>query len=146
MINTLRWSGSFEIFINGQQLAIVQNRLTDAGLNALVGNLKTASDITIKYLALGDSDMPLSDSMTALGNERFRTPFYLQESGGTGIMKSYFSVLDAEANFHIKEVGIFIGNATTAKDSGIMLSRILWSHDKLATEELQFVRTDKIMR
>jgi hypothetical protein len=146
------WIGEYDIIILYKDGTVererIKNRLTNAGLNLpRDGFLGTVSDMKLKYLALGDSTLAIDDTHTQLGNERFRTAWIGQQATGTGQLQSTALVLDTEAVFNIQEIGIFAGStATDAANTGIMVSRILWSRNKTNLESIQFVRTDTIGR
>jgi hypothetical protein len=146
------WLGEYEIIIlhkNGtKEKQKVKNRITNAGLNmirdAMLGNV---SDLKLKYIAFGDSAIAIDDTQTQLGNERFRTSWVDQKVTGVGQIQSNAILLDNEAVFHIQEIGIFAGaTASTTANTGIMISRILWSRNKTSLESIQFTRTDSINR
>jgi hypothetical protein len=152
MIEKTGWLGEYEIITTHQNGTVttekLKNRIMNAGLNFLRDALKgDVTDAQIKYLAVGTSSIAVSDSQTQLGAEGFRTPFISKESAGTGVLSSTALILDNEAVFHIREVGIFAGvSATTASNSGVMISRILYDKDKTNLESIQFQRTDTIGR
>jgi hypothetical protein len=127
---------------------VVKNRIMDTVLSQLIGAMKaSAPDLEIKYLALGDSSTAVTDTDTQLGNEVFRTAYTTRTDGVTGELKHNFVVLDNEAVGTINEIGIFGGStATSTANSGTLISRILWSRTKTPSEEIQFIRTDKIAR
>jgi hypothetical protein len=127
---------------------VVKNRIMDTVLSQLIGAMKaSAPDLEIKYLALGDSSTAVTDTDTQLGNEVFRTAYATRTDGVTGELKHNFVVLDNEAVGTINEIGIFGGStATSTANSGTLISRILWSRTKTPSEEIQFIRTDKIAR
>ena len=135
-----------DIIINEETIF---NRITDLGLNtwadALVG---TASDIEIKFLALGTDDSVLDDTDTQLGVEVFRTQDTALSRTATGITQSEFFLLDSEALNTIKEIGIFCGStATSSADTGLMLSRILWDSDRTSgATSVRFIRVDTFER
>jgi hypothetical protein len=146
------WIGEYEIVIrhkDGTEIREkLKNRLTNAGLNmvrdALNGDL---TDIKLKYLALGDSKIAIDDTQTQLGNERFRTPFIKYDKPATGQLKTTAIAKDNEAVFQIEEIGIFAGStATSAANTGILVSRILYSRNKTNLESIQFIRTDTFNR
>ena len=146
------WLGQYEIIIRfkdgTEERQSIKNRLTNAGLNLLRdGLLGLANDFHIKYLALGTSDTPLNDTDTQLVNEQFRTAWVDQSSTGIGQMQSVALVLDTEAVINIREIGIFAtATATAVVNTGVLISRILWSRNKTILESIQFVRTDSIGR
>ncbi|MDW7673787.1 MAG: hypothetical protein SCK28_04535 [Bacillota bacterium] len=147
------WLGQYEILIFDRNRQVIErqklkNRILNAGLNMLRDALKgDIQDVKLKYLALGASDMPIIDSQTQLGYEQFRTAWINQTASQTGQLQSTALVLDTEAVFNIREIGIFAGaTATESANTGIMISRIIWSRDKTNLESIQFIRTDTINR
>ena len=146
------WIGEYDIIIRHkdgtEERQRLKNRLTNAALNMMRdGLLGTATDFEIKYLALGTSGTPLNDNDTQLGNEQFRTPFVNQITPNTGVLQSTAIVLDNEAVFHVREIGVFATSAATEDpNTGVMISRVLWSRDKTNLESIQFLRTDTIGR
>jgi len=151
-MNEFGWLGEYEIIVTHQDGNIekekLNNRITNAGLNMLRDGLKgDVTDLELKYLALGTDGTAVNDADTQLGLEGFRTTFIKKESPGIGILKSTALVLDNEAVFNVKELGIFAGaTATPTADTGIMISRILYDRDKTNLESIQFVRSDTIDR
>lgn len=145
MINE-KWSGKFVIQTK-DGIEVVNNKVMDGALNGLVKALQGTSNIQIKYLALGTSSAAITNTDTKLGNEIFRTPISNQELSGIGELTTDFIVLDSEAVGSIKEMGIFGGStATSTKDSGVLISRILWSREKTSSEEINIKRIDRIGR
>lgn len=146
------WIGEFDIVTRYKDGRVerehVKNRITNAGLNMIRdGILGTVTDIQLKYLALGDSNIAIDDTQVQLGNERFRTQFINQNSTGIGKLQSTALVLDTEAVFNIQEIGIFAAAAASSSaDTGILVSRILYSRNKTNLESIQFVRTDTFNR
>lgn len=145
MINE-KWSGKFVIQTK-DGTEVVNNRVMEAALSGIVKALSGDSDVQIKYLALGTSEDPITDSDTQLGTEIFRTLVSNQELTGIGELTTDFVVLDAEAVGNIREMGIFGGStATSTANSGTLISRILWSRDKTNSEEINIKRIDRIGR
>jgi hypothetical protein len=146
------WLGEFDIVVRRAGKVVerhsLKNRLMNVGLNMMRDVLDGAvTDGELKYLALGTSAAAIDDTDTTLGAEGFRKAFTSQTAGGTGELDSTVLVTTAEANVAIKEIGIFAGAAAGAgADSGIMVSRVLWTHTKTSDEEIEFVRTDTIGR
>lgn len=146
------WTGTYDILITHkdgtQERESLTNRLTNAALNLVRDGWRgTATDLSITRLALGTSDAPIDDADTQLGNEQFRTAWVSQLATGTGQAQSTALVLDTEAVMNIREIGIFAtAAATDVANTGIMISRILWSRNKTNLESIQFVRTDAIGR
>jgi len=124
------------------------NELKTAGLEMLAAALRTASsDCKIKYMAWGKSDTANSPDQTTLVDEFGRKQVTEQESGGDGVNTTTVYVAPYEGiEYTIEELGWFAGpNATSAKDSGILLARVLYSRAKTGAESLQIVRTDAFL-
>lgn len=153
MINKHRHIGKWLIQYIKNDIIIKEetifNRITDLGLNtwadALVG---TASDIEIKFLALGTDATAIDDTDTQLGTEVFRTQDIALSKTATGKTQSEFFILDSEALATIKEIGIFCGStATSSANTGLMLSRILWDSDRTSgATSVRFIRVDTFER
>ena len=145
------WNGKFIVTVqnkDGTEQTQIYNVITNAGLNMLRDTLNgTITDGQIKYLAVGTSSASVNLSDTQLGNEIFRTEFISQNVSGTGTLNSNTIILDNEAVGQLEEVGIFAGStASSVTNSGIMVSRILFSRNKTNLESIQFQRVDSIGR
>jgi len=146
------WIGEWDIIIKHKdgttEKEHVKNRITNASLNMLRDALSgDVSDCEIKYLALGGSDKAVDDNDTTLDDEQFRTAEISRTKPETGRLQHTYIVIDDEAVFHIKEIGVFAGStATETENTGTMISRILWDRNKTNLESIQFVRTDTIDR
>ncbi|HWO95153.1 MAG TPA: hypothetical protein VNM45_02120 [Bacillus sp. (in: firmicutes)] len=76
--------------------------------------------------------MPLAPSNTTLGNEVERKTFAKVEADGTGRVKLTAIIGSADANFHIKEIGIFAGSsATSAINTGILVARVFYDTTRM---------------
>ena len=126
----------------------IRNRIMNAALDELLKPLQgLATDIEVKYIALGTGDTPITNTQTQLQTEIFRTTATTTEKTNVGELTNVFFVLDSEAVGHIKEIGLFGGTgATSAANSGLLISRILWDKVKVLGEEIRFTRIDKITR
>jgi hypothetical protein len=145
------WSGSLRIIITTptkQQVYSICNRLMNPGLDLMRDALRgLVSDAGIKYVALGSSNAALPDSATTLGNEIFRKRVTKTEAPGTGQAKTICYVAPYEANQQVHEIGFFAGQAATAaKDTGILVARVLFSRLKNELESWQIERTDSFAR
>jgi hypothetical protein len=145
------WLGDYLVNIRQkdgtEEQHTINNRITNAGLNAMRDVLNgDINDLEIKYIALGTSDAPLNDADTTLGNEQFRKEFISTAKPSLGQLQKTALILDSEAVFHIKEIGIFAGNATNVTDSGVLISRVLFDRNKTNLESIQFVRRDTFVR
>lgn len=148
MINVNKNIGTYDIYINGEFSEKLFNRVMDTVIQSQVNILKGQyTNLEIKYLALGTSNTPITDTDTQLGNEIFRTPIVERTEPGVGQLQHRFIALSTDAVAQIEEIGIFGGtDATATANSGILISRILWSRNKTANEEITFIRTDKVVR
>ena len=148
----LGWAGDFDLTIkeNGQikETIHIKNRITNTALDAIVNILDNIDpNLDIKFLAIGTDNTPLDDNDTQLGNEIFRTQFLTSDNDAIGQFTTTFAILDGEAVATWQEIGIFCSDsATTSLNTGILLSRILFSRTKTALEEVDITRKDKVVR
>jgi hypothetical protein len=148
---SLLWSGSVRIVIETstrRRVVSLTNLITDAGLNLMRDALAgLATDVEIKYVAVGTGSTAPAPSDTKLVNEVFRKPVTKQELVGTGQVQTTVYLAPYEANAAIAEIGWFAGpDAGPAKDSGILVARVLYSRTKSELESWQIVRTDTFGR
>lgn len=149
------WKGEFRLEIQrkGQPVEVVEfpNLITNTWLNTVRNaTMGTVTDLQFKYIALGKDDgtiLPLVSSNTRLGNEVFRKGFAKVETDGTGRVKRTAIISSSEANFHIKEIGIYAGSSATATlNTGILVARVFYDRDKDELESINIVRTDIVGR
>ena len=154
MIEQAGWQGIWQIKVVDKLTGKVKheetlhNRIMNDALDEIIKAMyDSPPDMQFSHLAIGDSDAPIADTQTQLGNEVFRAQFVSIERTGVGEVTSLAIILDSDYDGAIEEIGIFAGSgASAAANSGLMISRILWSYNKLATEELQMTRIDRIIR
>ena len=155
MINEqIGWTGKWNIeVIDSKTRQIIDsveinNRIMDAALDELIKVLQGLPvDLEIEYMALGTNNTAITNTDTQLGTEIFRTPPISETKTATGTLRTVFTVLDSEAVAQIEEIGIFGGSTAGAgANTGTLISRILWSRNKTANEEIQFTRTDRMTR
>ena len=85
MTNKMTWQGKFEMIIKNKETGEITydekfNRVMNTVLDQLVDSLKgTSPNLEIKYLALGTSNTPVTDTDTQLGAEIFRTLYTVRE-------------------------------------------------------------------
>lgn len=147
------WFGQFDVFIKSkdgewEHEKTIQNTIMDVGLNLLRDSIySNTNDAQIRYIAVGTSSASISTTQTQLGNEVFRKPIYSRSQIGIGSVQSVAILSDTEANVQIEEIGVFAGStASTTINSGVMISRILYSRNKSNLESIQIQRTDTIGR
>lgn len=136
---------------------VLKNTITNLLFNlyrdALAGDLTHKDDLKIHYLAIGDDDgtiLPLAVTNTTLGNELFRIPIVDDDATVLAQYWTQYYLAPSEAVGWIREVGWFAGEAAdpwgggAGKDSGTLIARLFYLHDKTTLESIQFERTDKI--
>lgn len=146
------WRGHIRVIVfdrdgKVKQIDEFDNLITDAGLNLIRDLLSGAvADGEIKYMAWGDDDTTPSAADTKLGNELGRQQVTKQENGvNAGVLDTTTYLSPLIANGQIEELGWFAGpDATSAKDSGVLVARVLYSKLKTELESIQVVRTDTI--
>jgi hypothetical protein len=149
------YDGIWEIKIKNVETGEIKkevhcNRIVNAGLDEIVKSLlySTYNDLKIRKLAVGNSTTSISNYDTKLINETFRvSPSIEPYHYSVGTVATEFVIQTTEANGTIEEIGIFISpTATATKDTGILLSRMLWHHVKTSAEEITFTRLDGMQR
>lgn len=129
---------------------IVFNRILDQALNEMAkGLIEGSCDLEIKYLSLGTSTATIYNTTTNMGSETFRTAKAVSSTlSNVGEVQNVFYVLNTEAKFSIKEIGIWAGStATSTIGTGKLLSYISWVYDKTSKdEEIQIIRYDSFNR
>ena len=100
----------------------------------LLGTFAGPDDVLqIKYLAFGTGTTPAAASDTALETEVFRKQVTQQSYPSTGTVRTIVALTDTEANFTIREIGVFAGpDASSTAGSGTLLSRVNVSIEKNA--------------
>ena len=122
----------------------VFNKITDAGLNWFL-DLGAELVNLVKFIALGTADTPVQYSDTRWC-EQIRKPIAKFEKASP-ILLSEVTFLDTEANFTIKEIGLFAGaEATLEPNTGILVARSVVSIDKTSVGSLKIKREDRIGR
>jgi hypothetical protein len=157
MINEAKnWNGKFLIkVIDGKTKEvkredIVYNRILDQALEEMArGILEGNCDLEIKYLSVGTATATIYNTTTNMGSETFRTYKALDSTvTAVGEVKNVFYILNNEAEFYIREIGVWAGStATTTVGTGKLLSYISWIYDKATKdEEIQIIRYDSFNR
>jgi len=114
---------------------------TTVGLNLLRDGDSGAANPKITYVALGTGTAAPTSGDTTLAAEVFRKSVTSFTNGATGeiLINMYLAPGDTIGT-DIEEVGFFGGStATSAKDSGVLIGRGLWSHNpKTGLESITF--------
>ena len=147
------WFGGYNIKVTNHLTGevkedFIKNQITNTALDAIINILDNIDpNLDIKYLAVGTDGTALDPDDTTLGTEIFRASFDTSNKTATGEFTTTFTIFDSEAVGSWKEIGIFCGDsATSTADTGIMLSRILYSRDKTNSEQIDFTRIDRVER
>ena len=154
MIDKRSRNGYFDIKVyrNGKLFKhdIIKNIITDVALNKeieiLLGN---APDMEIEYMAFGTNNTAPAVTDTQLGAESGRFPPTIAFSRtAIGVTEGSFFLTSTDlVGVSIREIGVFCGSTATASaNTGTLLSRILWSFNKTANDEIEIVRTDTVER
>ena len=121
------------------------NKITNVAFNmARDGLYGDVADLEIKVFGIGDDNTAPAVGQTQLVNETFRQARTSQSKPGTG-QQRYVQYIDpTEAIGAIEEFGWFAGAAADSgtPNSGIMVSRTLYSRVKTGLESIQIERTD----
>lgn len=100
-------------------------------------------DLVIKYFAFGTDATAATSSDTKLGAETLRKQVTNITQTSPSTVRSIVSLGTQEGNFHIREIGVFVGpNATEAADSGTLLSRVVVDIDKNTNLVVNVIRSD----
>ena len=144
----LKGHWTIEVRKNGELVDTIEidNQLTEAYRNAVLGHLAGTSDIAleIKYLAVGTDNTPATAQDTALGAEIFRSVPTAKTVVGT-YTQTFWVLTTAQANDTLREIGVFIGNASSTPNSGTLMSRIVIALEKNDTMEVTFIRKDYVL-
>lgn len=140
-MSMIKHKGIYEIKCANQK-KVVFNKITNVALETIAKVLKGNSNLEIKYLAFGTGTKQPTSTDSKLQNEIGRIPIGAQAQMGSKIV-SNFLISDSQYDgTGINEFGIFCGNATSVKDSGILLSRILAPITKVSGADILIERTD----
>lgn len=123
---------------------MLMSYVTEQYQKLLRGTADDTNVLKIKYFAFGDNDTPANAGQTALGNERFRKQITAQQTVIGGVITTC-ALRSDEANFNIKEIGVFCGTSATASaNTGGMMSRVIVDINKNDNLQINVLRTDYI--
>lgn len=151
MLNNWKMNTNIKITVRGLNGAVLEvkefhNLITTVGLNMHRDFLEgLISDGEIKYMAVGNDSTAPALAQTTLVNETFRKAITSFSEPADAQLKTTVYIAPTEAIGQIEEIGWFAGvDAGAGADSGIMVSRVLYSRNKTAIESIQVERTDTI--
>ena len=139
---------AYDLEGNVKDVQEFHNLITTVGLGMMIDFLWGAiADGEIKDMAVGDDNTAPTLADTTLGNETDRWVMTTQAEATTTSLLSMVYVAPDEAVGAIEEIGWFAGAGCdgVGPDTGIMVSRVLYSRVKTALESLQIERTDTIV-
>lgn len=146
MQDAIKINGSYmveKLDLNGNvlEVKVYKNLITNAlkqGILKFINYGMEASppavdSLDINYMAFGDDDTPAIGEDECLGNELFRKP-YTDKNRSGNIQTIITALLEDEANFNIKEIGLF-ANGTETEDSGVLMSMVIVDIEKNSSIE-----------
>lgn len=142
------WQGVMtftHLYADGARFTVVRpNLITNAGYNLLSAALLGTGGQEILWLAWGDDATAPNVTDTSLGNELGRKEVTSQSiGGGVGETVTTWYLAPGDANEAIEEVGVYAGGSAAA-DSGTLIARVLYSHEKNDGEAILVTRTDTL--
>lgn len=147
MREILPWMGKWIFSFAGQKWEVF-NKITDAGLDWFLSLWAGTGIPGFKYIALGTDPTPTEYTDTQLYSEGIRKP--IQELiPARPVLQSLVVFDDTEANFHIREVGLFAGGTATADpNTGILVARSVVDIQKTdqVPGSLKVLREDRLGR
>lgn len=103
---------------------------------------KSFDDLNIRYFAFGKDTTAATASQTRLVNEAFRKQV-TTKAIKDNYVESIVSLGSVDANFNIREIGVFAGgSATETINTGNMISRIVVNIDKFENKIINIIRRD----
>ena len=125
----------------------VKNQLTAPNVTDRLDNLMgvlSRPNLDIAYFAFGDGTTTATVNDTQLVNELFRKQV-TAKTRGNNYVQSVVSLGGNEANFTIREIGVFCGPAATeAANTGTLLSRVNVNIEKNENLVLNITRMDTV--
>jgi hypothetical protein len=117
------------------RIAMLMGTAIDAGY--------TVDMMQIKYFAFGTGTTPATVNDTQLVDEQYRKAVTQTTQVDASTIQTIVNLLAEEANFVIREIGVFCGpTATSDPNSGVMLSRVNVVIDKNSNLVINIVRQD----
>ncbi len=153
MLNNWRWRTNVKIIVrdlDGKVLEVkrIRNLITTVGLGMVIDLMHAGgpADGKIRYMAVGSNATPPAIGQTQLVAETFRKAFTTQAEVTAISLKTTTYIAPAEAVGAIEEIGWFATPAAGGGiNSGVMVSRILYSRNKTNLESIQCDRVDSIV-
>jgi len=139
---------AFDLDGNIKDVREFHNLITTVGLGMVIDFLWGAlGDGEIKDMAVGNDSTAPTLADTTLGNETDRWTMTTQAEASTTSLLSIVYIPPADAVYQIEEIGWFAGAGAdgVGPDTGIMVSRVLYSRNKTSIESLQVERLDTLV-
>jgi len=119
------------------------NIITKLAIDQARNLIRGEGSIQILQVGLGAGSAAVSDDDELLADERVRVDVIRQELVGLdGLLTTAYVAPYLANDFEIEEIGWFGPEATNELDSGLLMSRVLYNHQKNSLESLQIDRTD----
>lgn len=150
MHNNWKWRTNVKVTVwNFAGIPVVErwthNVITRGGLTIARNAVLGESELTFQAVGVGaGADVP-SEEDTELQDERIRVEIIRRETVGIDTALTTAYVAPSEANdFIINEIGWFGGDEADPDtiETGVLMSRVLFNHDKSALESVQIDRLD----
>ncbi|MHC1623291.1 MAG: hypothetical protein ACXQTR_01720 [Candidatus Methanospirareceae archaeon] len=122
---TLQLRGEYEFWTHGVLVYKFHNIITTPVYEYILKSLNgdAPGSIDLSYFAFGDDDTAVAEGDTLLSHEVYRKAFTSKSWNGKYFV-AICQLATSEANFSIKEVGVFSGGST-ALDTGTLLSHAI---------------------
>ncbi len=139
---------AFDLDGNVKDVTEFHNLITTVGLGMVIDFLRGAlGDGEIKDMAVGNVSTAPALADTTLGNETDRWTMTSQAEASVTSLLSIVYIPPTDAVYQIEEIGWFAGAGAdgVGPDTGIMVSRVLYSRNKTSLESLQIERLDTLV-
>lgn len=149
LIMKSNWQLKSNVFITVRRKGVVierfhrHNLITNAGIALLRDSILGNNQFVIERVAFGDGSAAPDVADTQLVNELLRVDILRRQvvDSKTALTTAYIEPALGN-DFKIEEVGWFAGGATDDPNTGSMISRVLYSHQKTNLESIQIDRFD----
>lgn len=143
------WSWRINVKITVRQNGIItlqrklHNVITRGALTLARDSIRGQATLEILQVGVGAGADPVSDEDTLLQDERLRVEILRRDPVGIdGLLTTAYVAPEQANDFVINEIGWFGEGATESVDTGTLMSRVLFNHDKNTLESIQIDRLD----
>ena len=107
-------TGEFILRVKGDVVATAPNVITSGGLHLIAMALASGNNIQVMQMSIGDDSTAPAATDTELGNERIRVAVRGRSIVGNSRIQASAQFLGSVSNFHIREVGVWVGTTLFA--------------------------------